>query len=68
MRLEYYSDIEKKDNIKEKKITTIMEFYSAVINPDDVVYGTIMEEKDVVLYIKKDDNLKKTREKMIEIC
>lgn len=66
-RLEYYSDIEKKDNIKEKKITTIMEFYSAVINPDDVVYGTIMEEKDVVLYIKKDDNYSKSIAEMRSI-
>lgn len=66
-RLEYYSEIEKRDNVKEKKITTIMEFYSAVINPDDMVYGSIMEDKDVVLYIKKDDSYSKSIAEMRSI-
>ena len=44
-----------------------MEFYSAVINPDDMVYGSIMEDKDVVLYIKKDDSYSKSIAEMRSI-
>ena len=44
-----------------------MEFYSAVINPDNKEFGSIMEENDVVLYIKKDDNYSKSIAEMRSI-
>lgn len=66
-RLRYYSDIERKTNSKDKRITTIMEFYSAVVSPDNVEYGSIIEENDVVIYIKKDDSYSKSIAEMRSI-
>lgn len=66
-RLKYYSEIEKKEKGSDKRITTIMEFYSAVISPDNVEYGKILEDNDVVLYIKKDDDYSKSIAEMRSI-
>lgn len=66
-RLKYYSEIEKKEKGSDKRITTIMEFYSAVISPDNVEYGKIIEDNDVVLYIKKDDDYSKSIAEMRSI-
>ena len=66
-RLKHYSDIEHKTNSKDKKITTIMEFYSAVVSFDHEIYGSILEENDVVLYLKKDDKYSKSIAEMRSI-
>ena len=67
-RLKYYADLEKKEDVKEKKITTIMELYLAVTSSDNIVTkGTIIEKDDVVLYLKKDDNFSKTIAEMRSI-
>lgn len=61
-RLKYYTDAERRDNIKEKKITPIMELYNAVTSPDVVMSTKIIPEDvtdDVKLYIKKDDDYSK---------
>lgn len=66
-RLKYYSDIERREESKEKKISTIMEFYSAVIAADHIEQGSIIENNDVVLYIKKDDKYSKSIAEMRSI-
>ena len=66
-RLKHYSDIEHKTNSKDKKITTIMEFYSAVVSFDHEIYGSILEENDVLLYLKKDDKYSKSIAEMRSI-
>lgn len=61
-RLKYYTEAERRDNIKEKKITPIMELYNAVTSPDEVRSTKIIpedENDDVKLYIKKDDEYSK---------
>ena len=61
-RLKYYTDAERRDNVKEKKITPIMELYNAVTAPDVVMSTKIIPEDvtdDVKLYIKKDDDYSK---------
>ena len=66
-RIKHYADLERKENSRDKKITTIMEFYSAVMTPDDTVRGSIMEQDDFVLYIKKDNNYSKSIAEMRSI-
>ncbi len=66
-RLRYYADIERQTDSKDKRITTIMEFYSAVVDPDDVKYGSIIENDDVVIHIKKDDSYSKSIAQMRSI-
>lgn len=61
-RLKYYTEAERRENIKEKKITPIMELYNAVTSPDEVRSTKIIpedENDDVKLYIKKDDEYSK---------
>lgn len=59
-RLKYYADIEKRGEVRDKKISPIMELYEAVTSSDHVVVnGSIIEDNDVTLYIKKDDNYSK---------
>ena len=67
-RLKYYSKLEKESAGLDTKITTIMEFYSAVTNADHIVVsGSIMEENDVVLYLKTDKNYSKSIAEMRSI-
>lgn len=67
-RLKYYSKLEKESDSSDKRITTIMEFYSAVTDPEHIVVnGSIMEEDDVVLYIKTDKDYSKTIAEMRSI-
>ena len=54
-RIEYYAD--KETDSKEKTITTILEFYHTFTEEDHIVVpGTIMNDNDVTLYIRKDDS------------
>lgn len=66
-RIKYYADIEKKINDKEKRITTILEFYQTITEPDFVEKGKILEDDDVYLYIKKNDEFSKTIAEMRSI-
>lgn len=67
-RLKYYSKLEKESGGTDTKITTIMEFYSAVTDVDHIVaHGSIIEENDVVLYIKSDKDYSKSIAEMRSI-
>lgn len=66
-RIKYYADKEQKENSSEKNITTILEYYHALTSPDFTEQGSIMEENDVVLYIKKDDEYSKSIAEMRSI-
>ena len=64
-RIKYYAD--KEENSKDKRISTILEFYYALTESDVVVSGSIAEENDVDLYIKKDDSYSKSIAEMRSI-
>lgn len=66
-RLKFYSDIEHTTGSSDKKISTIMEFYSAVVSCDEELYGSILEKDDVILYLKKDDTYSKSIAEMRSI-
>jgi len=66
-RIKFYADIEALSKDNDKKITTILEFYYAITEPDFEESGSIMEDDDVVLYIKKDDKYSKSIAEMRSI-
>jgi len=66
-RIKYYAAKEAGSKDKEKRITTILEFYEAITNPDHVISGSIIESDDAVLYIKKDDKYSKSIAQMRSI-
>lgn len=66
-RIKYYAAKEKQSKDREKRITTILEFYEAITNPDYTVPGSIIDTDDVLLYIKKDDNFSKSIAQMRSI-
>lgn len=66
-RIKHYASIEAASTDKEKRITTILEFYQAITNPDYEISGSIMEQDDAVLYIKKDDKYSKSIAQMRSI-
>ncbi len=66
-RIRFYAEKEKRENDKEKEITTILEFYYAITDHDFEEHGSIMENDDVLLYIKKDDQYSKTVAEMRSI-
>lgn len=66
-RIKYYADKEAASADKEKRITTILEFYQAITNPDHEISGSIIENDDAVLYIKKDDKYSKSIAQMRSI-
>lgn len=66
-RIKYYAAKEKQSKDREKRITTILEFYEAITNPDFAVPGSIIEPNDVLLCIKKDDNFSKSIAQMRSI-
>lgn len=66
-RIKYYAAKEKQSKDREKRITTILEFYEAITNPDYTVPGSIVDTNDVLLYIKKDDNFSKSIAQMRSI-
>ena len=66
-RIKYYAAKEEQAKGKEKRITTILEFYEALTNPDYTVPGTIIEANDAYLYIKKDNQFSKSIAQMRSI-
>ena len=66
-RIEYYAKQEKKMVSSDKCIGTILEFYYALSEPDERVYGSILEDNDVVLSIKIDDKYSKSIAEMRSI-
>ena len=58
-RIKYYAEIEKKLDLREKKICSILELYSTITEPDEIKFGSIIEENDVVIYVKKDNTYSK---------
>jgi len=66
-RINYYAEKEKRTGDKEKRITTVLEYYGAITSPDYVEKASILEENDVVLYIKKDDTYSKSIAEMRSI-
>lgn len=66
-RIRFYAEQEKMLGEGEKKITTILEFYYALTEADFEEHGSIMENDDVILYIKKDDKYSKTIAEMRSI-
>ena len=66
-RIKYYAAKEAGSKDKEKRITTILEFYEAITNPDHVISGSIIESDDAVLYVKKDDKYSKSIAQMRSI-
>ncbi len=66
-RIKYYAAKEADTPDKEKRITTILEFYQAITDPDDTIDGSIMEPNDAVLYVKKDDKFSKSIAQMRSI-
>lgn len=66
-RIKFYAAKENNAKAKEKRITTILEFYEAITNPDHKISGTIMDNNDVLLYIKKDDTYSKSIAQMRSI-
>ena len=59
-RINYYAEKENQSNDKEKKLTTIKEFYTTIVEPDEIFSANIKEADDVKLYIKKDDQYSKS--------
>ena len=66
-RINYYADKERRTGDKEKKITTVLEYYGALTSPDFTLKASIVEENDVILYIKKDDSYSKSIAEMRSI-
>ncbi len=66
-RIKYYAEKEAASTDKEKRITTILEFYQAITNPDYTVQGSIIEQNDALLFIKKDDKYSKSIAQMRSI-
>lgn len=66
-RLKHYAEIEKKQDLRDKKITTIMELYETVTNPDETQRASILTNDDVILYLKKDDKYSRTVAEMRSI-
>lgn len=66
-RIRFYAEQEKSQEDSEKKITTILEFYYALKDADFEEHGSIMDNDDAILYIKKDDKYSKTIAEMRSI-
>ncbi len=66
-RIEYYAKKEIATGSSDKRINTILEFYYALSEPDEVVNGNILEENDVELYIKVNDKYSKSIAEMRSI-
>lgn len=66
-RIEYYANKENQSGSKDRRINTILEFYSALSEPDEIVKGTILEKDDVDLYIKVNDEYSKSIAEMRSI-
>ncbi|MCH5296909.1 MAG: hypothetical protein J1E85_04485 [Ruminococcus sp.] len=66
-RIEYYAKKENESGSKDKKINTILEFYYALSEPDEVVNGNILEKDDVELFIKVNDKYSKSIAEMRSI-
>ena len=66
-RIKFHAAKESQLKDKEKRISTILEFYEAITNPDYTIPGTIIEDNDVLLFIKKDDTYSKSIAQMRSI-
>ena len=66
-RIRYYAAEEARSSEKEKRITTILEFYQAITEPDHIIEGSIISDNDAVLYVKKDDKFSKSIAQMRSI-
>ena len=59
-RIDYYAAKESHSNDKDRKIATTKEFYTTIVEPDEILYESIEEKDDVTLYIKKDNKYSKS--------
>lgn len=66
-RIEYYAKKENASGSTDRRINTILEYYYALCEPDEIVNGSILEKDDVVLYIKINDKYSKSIAEMRSI-
>ena len=66
-RIEYYAKKENTSGSNDRRINTILEYYYALCEPDEIVNGSILEKNDVVLYIKINDKYSKSIAEMRSI-